>query len=198
MSLFTHLAIAAVAAAFLSWMRGGIQDEPSLLPFFALIGFLGSLAISLVLHPNSQDWIDARLGSSARARLVRHAAALLLVGAVFWFAGAAISGVGAGGWLLLLVLGVLGPLVICLIAPGWHLIWGFAAATAMTASLWRHNLRQPWGQVPDPLSLVPDYLFVWITALVLASLVAVPRYLAWRGAPPASRKSVTAHEALKG
>jgi hypothetical protein len=72
------------------------------------------------------------------------------------------------------------------------MVWGILAATILTASLWRHNLRRPWGEVADPLSVVPDYLGLWAMALGLAALVAVPRYLHVRSSHRASPMATVA------
>jgi hypothetical protein len=177
MLLLRHLAIAAVAAIFLVWLRGGFRDEPSVFFFFGLIGFLASLAVSVVLRPTSQDWIDSRLDRLLRTRLVRHGVALVAVVLVFWLTAPLVLRAGYAGWLLFVALSLLFPLVVCLVAPTQPLAWALLTATVLVAGLWRYNLRRPWGDVPDPLSLVPEYFSMWMMAAVLAFLVALPRYL---------------------
>jgi hypothetical protein len=192
MSLFTHLAIAAVAAVVLSWLRGGFRDEPSVLFFFGLFGFLASLAVSIALRPASQDRIDARLGRSPRAHRLRYSAAAIAVVAAFWLTAPMVSRAGFAGWFVLVLLAITLPLVVSLLAPGWPLGWALAIATALTASLWRHNLRRPWGEVSDPLSVVPEYFGMWMMAVVVAGLVAFPRYRHLRSSSSASRAPAAA------
>ena len=189
MPLLRHLAIAAVAALFLAWLRGGFRDDPSVLFFFGLIGFLGSLALSAILKPASQDWIDTRLERSPRADVVRYGAALMTVAIALWVTAPLVSSAGTAGWLVLVLLAILVPLIVSLLAPGWHLGLAVFTATALTASLWWHNLRRPWGEAADPLSVVPEYLGIWVVAVVLAAVVALPRYFHLRSSSPATRTS---------
>jgi hypothetical protein len=194
--LIGHLVVAALTAALLAWMRKGFRDAPSVLVFFGLLGFLGSLAFSLALRPASQRWLDTYLGSSWRARLLRHLAAFLVVAAIFLWGGRAILDVGAGAWLLFLFICAVAPLAVCLLAPTGHLVWGFVVATAITASIWLENLQRPWSLQQDYMAVLPFYVFMWLLALGLALLVALPRHLYSRapdGASSATPDPVAVH-----
>jgi hypothetical protein len=192
MLLFRHLAIGAVAAIVLSWLRGGFRDAPAVLFFFGLIGFLTSLGLSVVFRPASQERIDTRLGRSPRAHLIRYAAALVTILVACWVAGPLVSRVGFAGWLVVVLIAILVPLIVSLLAPGWHLAWAVGTATALTASLWLHNLRRPWADAADPIALVPEYFGIWIVAVLVAVMIALPRYLYLRSSSLTSRPSVAA------
>lgn len=173
--LLRHLVVGGLTAILLAWGRGGFGDAPWVLVFFGLIGFLGSLAISYVLEAGSQNRIDARLGSSARARTLRQIASLAFAASLFFWTGPAILAAGAGGWLLFVGLGLAAPLAVGLVAPSWHLAWGAGVATAIALSLWRANLQRPWGHVETVAEVLPAYAAVWLIAVGLAAVSAIPR-----------------------
>ena len=181
-NLAAHLVIAAAVAALLSWLRGGFEDHPGVVLFFGLLGFLGSLLFSAVLRPAPQRWIDARLGRSAGARALRHLAALVVVVGLFLWAGGAVLDAGVGAWLLLVLICAVAPLVVCLLAPRWHLAWAFVVATTIALSVWRESLQRPWARSDHPVDVLPVYVFTWLIALAIAAAVAIPRYLGHRAA----------------
>lgn len=176
MQLLRHLVIGGLTAVLLAWGRGGVGDAPSVLVLFGLFGFLGSLAISWVLSAESQRRIDAQLGESVRARRLRDVAALAFTLSVVLWTGAAILAARIAGWLLFVALGLAAPLVIGLVAPRQHLLWGLLVPTAITLSLWRANLQRPWGHIETVAEVLPAYLAVWLIAVGLAAVTAIPRW----------------------
>lgn len=174
------IAVGLLSAVILTWIRGGWSDAPYVVLEFAATGFLVTYGASYLIHA---DWL-VRLESSAAShswlQFFRDLAALLLiVGYLFW-SGSVIQGAGFAGWLVAIFLGVTLPLLTCVLAAHFSIVFGILTATAISLStLLNHpQFRQdPFAAEAWQRFFEEDFVswaIIWGILSVLSLVTSVP------------------------
>ena len=177
--------VGIACALLLTIIRGAWRDAPWVVPIFATVGFSVTYAIASLTRSERLGKVHVASNLHPGVPLLRDAAALALVAVSFIWSGQVIQGAGFGGWLVALFLGTLFPLVVCLLASHWSVVFGLLAATSLAVSTLLHhpNFRpgafagDPWEQFWRHDAGV--WFFIWGFLAVLSLLVSVPLAL-WR------------------
>lgn len=172
--------VGVACAILLTMIRGGWRDAPLVVPVFGVVGFSLTYVIASLTRSERLGKIDAASNQHRGVPLVRDAAALALVTISFIWSGQVIQGAGFGGWLVALFLGVVFPLIVCLLASHWFILFGLMAATSLAVStLLHHPNFRPGAFAGDPWEEfwkrdAGVWFFVWGFLAVLSLLVSVP------------------------
>jgi hypothetical protein len=177
--------VGVASGVLLTMMRGGWRDAPWVVPIFAVAGFSIAYAVASLTRSERLGKIDVAAKQHPGVSFLRDAAALALIAVSFIWSGQVIQGAGFGGWLVALFLGVVFPLVVCLLASHWPVVFGLMAATSLAVSTLLHhpNFRpgafagDPWEQFWRRDAGV--WFFIWGFLAVLSLVVSVPLAL-WR------------------
>jgi hypothetical protein len=179
--LCLSVAVGILCAIILTFIRGGWSDAPYVVPVFAAAGFLITYGASNIIHA---DWIR-RFESSTASRIwlkpLRNLLAVaLVVGYLFW-SGSVIQGAGFGGWLVAIALGVILPLVTCLIAAHLPIAFGLMTATAICLSTILHHpyfrqepfAREAWQRLLERDLTMWSVSWAILAALSLTSAIPI-------------------------
>lgn len=179
------IVVGIACAILLTMMRGGWRDAPWVVPVFGAVGFSITYAVASLTRSERLGKIDVATKQHRGVPLLRDAVALALVAISFIWSGQVIQGAGFGGWLVALFLGVVFPLVVCLLASHWPVVFGLMAATSLAVStLLNHPNFRPGAFAGDPWEQfwrrdAGMWLFIWGFLAVLSLVVSVPLAL-WR------------------
>src|SRR5207302_708089 len=124
---------------------------------FAVLFTVVSLVVRSILRIGTVATVEQTLSRLPRAAVLRHAAAVALLGASAIYSGRVIRSAGYGGWVLALVLMLFAPLVTALVAPRFVVWYGVAAASAIVLSL-SVLLVQDFRTVPGAFPPGPAFL----------------------------------------
>lgn len=176
--------IGVLCAVVLTTLRGGWRDAPWVVPVFAIGGFTLASVVSFLTHHEpsvSHRWAAFQKRSVRITRDV--VAAIIVVSAVYWAAPVARSATFAG-WLVMLLLGLLLPLVVCVIASRAAILYGMATASMLTIS----GLSPTGFRIEDVLSFARHNLtaaaIFWCVMLGLSLVVSVPLTIQRRRTAP--------------
>ena len=177
-----HLVAAGLTAVVLTWLRGGYRDFPLVVLVFGAAGYVASVVFGALLAPRSFSRIDAALGRSVPASVVRNSLALGFILATLVWAGSVIISGGFAGWLVFLLTSLLVPLVVCVLATRWSIAAGIVASTCILLSLWTTHLGsryRPPGEVWEGWQL---YAVAWLVAVGLSLIWSIPIHMRRRAA----------------
>lgn len=132
--LLLSLCIGIVAAVVLTSIRGGWHDSPYVVPVFGVSGFLISYGIIRLVSLTNLERFERMLSGYRAAPFVRTFAAITAALSGLFWSGQLIQGAGFGGWLVALFLGIVFPLVVCLLTAHQPIGVGCLAATCMVIS----------------------------------------------------------------
>jgi hypothetical protein len=172
--------VGIVCAILLTMIRGGWRDAPLVVPVFGAVGFAVTYAIASLIRSERLSRIGAASNQHRSVPLLRDAAALAFVAVSFIWSGQVIQGAGFGGWLVALFLGVVFPLVVCLLASHWPIIFGLMAATSLAVStLLHHPNFRPGGFAGDPWEQfwhrdAGVWFSIWGILAALSLFVSIP------------------------
>lgn len=192
------LAIGAVTAVLLTYVRGSFVDAPWVPFFFALTGVGGSLLFSWLLRRDTLQAGERFLGRGPHSRWLRDLFALAIAVSLLFWSGPVIISAGFSGWLVALFISTAAPLTVCLMASRWCIALGILTATCIAASIllenahWSldHGDTRSWANFwAEEIGL---NLLIWGIAAGLSLIVSVPIHL---GRRRAQRKHVVKRRA---
>lgn len=174
------IAVGMLCAVLLTLIRGGWRDAPYVIPVFAAVGFTITYGIASIIGSQRLTAAEAAISQHRGLRLLRDGAALLLVGSSLFWAGHLIQQAGFSGWLVAIALGVIFPLLVCLLATKLTIVFGLLAATSLAVSTLLHhpNFRQePFARETWDRFLQYDlggWVVIWCILAGLSLSVSVP------------------------
>lgn len=172
--------VGIVCAVLLTLIRGGWRDAPYIPLVFATGGFTIAYGIVSIIRSAQIAAIDLSTSRHRGWQLVRNVSALTLAGGSIFWSGRVVQEAGFGGWLIALLLGILLPLLTCLLAAHAPIIFGLLSATSLAVSTllhhpdfrrdpfaldaWSRFIQQDWGV----------WAVIWGILVGLSLLVSVP------------------------
>lgn len=174
------MVIGIACALLLTMIRGGWRDLPLVVLIFGVAGFSITYAVASIVNSGRLASIEAASNERAGIPLLRNLAAIALITMSFAWSGQVIQGAGFSGWLVALFLGVVFPLVVCVLASRWEVVFGLLAATSLAISTLVHHpmfrgdifAADAWEHLWQRDAGV--WLFIWGVLATLSLAVSVP------------------------
>lgn len=173
--------IGVIAACVLSWFRGGTDDAPWIFASFVAFGFFCSLLLWWLFSVTTLGTIEAGLLRLPCSSAVRNALALAVTASLVLWSGSVITSQGYAGWLYMLLFSIFCPLLVCLLAARFSVLFGVLAATSIVVSLVLANARLDSPQRGHSWQSFRNgsgtWIEIWLIAVGLSLIVSIPIYV---------------------
>ncbi len=108
---------------------------------FLAASFLGSFLSVWLFNQNPLPFFDKAFDSLSCLTIFRNVAALILIVTTFFWSGRVIQNGGYAGWLIAFFLWIIAPLVVCLLATKYIVIYGALINSCILLSSFREDAR---------------------------------------------------------